>query len=397
MTGFHHGLTLTESAGGARALAAISLAVIGIVATATSSGDAQAQADLDAAYPLNEPVLITGGVDIAAGKAGDGGTLAPALTAIGDQASPVIVVVRVEEGADQAGTDANVIGATDGNIYTGLQALKAAETKVGVKPRILGAPGLDTQPVVEELASLAKTLRGFAYVGAKGADGVTPADDIDEALLYRDNFAHRELMVIWPDTSQAGGDAIARALGLRAQIDERIGWHKTLSNVPLVGVTGLQRDVAFDLTDPSTDAGVLNAGEVTTIIRQTGFRFWGNRTCADPAQQPEFAFESAVRTSHALQDICAQIVAPFIDQPMTIGLVKDLMETGNARFRQLAAEGKIIGAKMFFDPDVNSAEELAQGRPRFRIDFTPAAPLENPNIDLVITDYFYAGFADQLV
>ena len=31
MTGFHHGLTLTESASGPRALAAISLAVIGIV------------------------------------------------------------------------------------------------------------------------------------------------------------------------------------------------------------------------------------------------------------------------------------------------------------------------------------------------------------------------------
>ena len=207
---FHHGLTLTESAGGARSLAAISLAVIGLVATATTSGDAQAQADLDAAFPLNEPVLITGGVDIAAGKAGDGGTLGPALTAIGDQASPVIVVVRVDEGADQAELEANVIGATDGNVYTGLQALKAAETKVGVKPRILGAPGIDSQAVAEELAAVSKALRGFAYIGAKGADGVTPADDIAEALLYRDNFAHRELMVIWPDTSQAGGDA-ARA------------------------------------------------------------------------------------------------------------------------------------------------------------------------------------------
>ncbi|MCP2016849.1 phage tail sheath subtilisin-like domain-containing protein [Qipengyuania citrea] len=394
---FHHGLTLTESAGGARALGAISLAVIGIVATATTSGDAQAQADLDAAFPLDEPVLITGGVDIASGKAGDGGTLGPALAAIGDQASPVVVVVRVAEGADQEATEANVIGATDGNIYTGLQALKAAETKVGVKPRILGAPGLDSQPVAEELVAIAKALRGFAYVGAKGADGVAPADDIDEALTYRDNFDHRELMVIWPDTSQGGGDAIARALGLRAQIDESTGWHKTLSNVPLVGVTGLARDVHFDLVDPSTDAGVLNAQEVTTIIRQTGFRFWGNRTCADPAAQPEFVFESAVRTSHALQDICAQIVSPFIDKPMTIGLIKDLLETGNARFRQLAAEGQIIGAEMFFDPDVNSAQELAAGRPRFRIDFTPAAPLENPNIDLVITDFYYSGFADQLI
>lgn len=393
---FHHGLTLTESAAGPRALAAASLSVIGLVATATTSGDAEAQAALDAAFPMNEPVLIAGAVDIAAGNAGDAGTLAPALLAIGDQSSPLVVVVRVEEGADQAETDANVIGSTDGNAYTGLQALLAAQTKLGVKPAIIGAPDLDSAPVVEEMVSIAKKLRGFVYAGAKAEDGATPAASEAEALTYRARFSHRELMVIWPDTAKTGGDIIARALGLRAQIDESTGFQKTISNVPLVGVTGLEHDVAFDLTDPSTAAGLLNAGQVSTVIRQNGFRIWGNRTTAGN-DAPEFAFESAVRTSFALQGIVEQIVAPFIDRPMTTGLVKDLVETGNARFRQLATEGKIIGAQMFFDPETNSAQELAQGRPRFRINFTPVAPLENPNVDLQITDFYYSGFADQLV
>lgn len=385
-----HGLTLTESSSGPRALGAVSLAVIGIVATATAPAGAPSIA-LDEAFPLNTPVLITGGVDVAAGKAGTGGTLGPVLRAIGDQASPVIVVVRVAEGEDQAETDANVIGSTDGTTFTGLQALANAEQRLGVKPQILGAPGLDSQAVIEELVSVAKKLRGFVYAAAAG-------DDVPEALTYRENFGHRELMLIWPGTNAAfSGDIVARALGLRAQIDERVGWHKTISNVPLVGVTGLDRDVSFDLTDPSTDAGVLNGGEVTTIIRQTGFRLWGNRTCADPETAPEFVFESAVRTSHALQEIVGQIVSPFIDQPITIGLIKDLLETGNARFRQLAVQGVIQGAEMFFDPDQNSPQELAAGRPRFRIQFTPVAPLENPNVDLVITDFYYTDFADQLV
>lgn len=393
---FHHGLTLTESATGPRALAAASAAVIGLIATASTSGDPAAVAALDETFPLNTPVLITGDVDIMAGKAGDGGTLAPALTAIGDQASPIVIVVRIAEGADQDETDLNVIGSTDGNTYTGLQALLAAPAKLGVKPTILGAPGLDTQPVVEEMVSLAKKLRGFVYAGAKGADGFTPAASEAEAITYRGNFAYRELMVIWPDTAQTGGDNIARALGLRAQIDEATGWHKTISNVPLIGVTGLEYDVHFDLTDPSTAAGLLNASEVTTMIRQNGFRFWGNRTCADDAQ-PEFSFESAVRTSFALQEIIEQVVAPYIDQPMTKGLIKDLLETANSRFRQLVTEGRLIGAQAFFDADTNSAQELAQGRPKFRIQFTPVAPLENPNVDLVITDFYYSGFADQLI
>ena len=392
-----HGLTITESASGARALGAVSLAVIGIIATATTTGDADAQNALDAAYPLNTPVLITGGVDVAAGQAGDGGTLGPALEAIGDQASPVVVVVRVEEGADQAETDANVIGATDGTTYTGIQALLTAETKVGVKPRILGAPGLDTQTVVPELVTAAKALRGFVYAAAKSGDGVAPAASVAEAITYRDNFGDRELMLFWPDTEGAGGDIVARALGLRAQIDEDIGWHKTISNVLLGGVTSLTQDVSFSVSDPSNDAGVLNDSEVTTVVRINGFKLWGQRTCADPAANPSFVFESAVRTSHALQDIIEQIVAPFIDQPITTGLIKDLLETGNQRFRQLANEGVIQGAEMFFDADQNSAEELAAGRPKFRIQFTPVAPLENANVDLVITDFYYADFASQLV
>ncbi len=385
-----HGLTITESATGPRALGEVSLAVIGIVATATAVG-APAQAALDEAFPLNTPVLITGGVDVAAGKAGTGGTLGPVLRAISDQASPVIVVVRVATGADAAATNTNVIGSTDGTAFTGLQALAVAEQRLGVKPQIIAAPGLDTQPVIEEMVSIAKKLRGFVYAAAEG-------DDVAEVLTYRENFGHRELMLIWPDTEAAfTGDIVARAIGLRAQIDETVGWHKTISNVPLVGVTGLDRDISFDLTDPSTDAGALNGGEITTIIRQNGFRLWGNRTCADPLTNPSFVFESAVRTSHALQEIIAQIVSPFIDQPMTVGLIKDLLETGNARFRQLVVQGVIQGAEMFFDADQNSAQELAAGRPRFRIQFTPVAPLENPNVDLAITDFYYTDFADQLV
>lgn len=391
-----HGLTLTESATGPRALAALSSAVIGIVATATTTGGATAETELDATFPLNTPVLISGNVDEMAGRAGDGGTLAPTLTAIGDQASPVVIVVRVAEGVDQDATDLNVIGATDGNSYTGLQALLASQTALGVKPTILGAPGLDTQPVVAEMVTIAKKLRGFVYAGAKGADGFTPAADQAEATAYRGNFSDRELMIIWPDTDGAAGDIIARALGLRAAIDESIGWHKTISNVPLAGVLDLAHDVHFDLTDPSTPAGVLNASAVTTVIRQNGFRLWGNRTCAN-AQNPSFAFESATRTSHALQEIIEQIVAPFLDQPITSGLIKDMLETGNARFRQLTVEGRIQGAEMFFDADQNSAQELAAGRPKFRIQFTPVAPLENPNVDLRITDFYYAGFADQLI
>jgi phage tail sheath protein FI len=382
-----HGLTLTESSDSTVTVSLASMAKIGLIATSKAGPDDVA-AEIDAAFPLNTPVLVTD-VDAAAGKAGSLGTLKKALEAIGDQASPIVVVVRVAEGATSAETDANVIGATDGNTYTGLQALLAAESLVGVRPRIIGAPGLDTLAVTTELVITAKKLRAMSYARAIGAD-------VAAAVLYRDNFAARELMLIWPDTNAWAGDAVARALGLRARIDEEIGWHKTLSNVAMDGVLSITKDVHFDLLDASTDAGVLNDAPVTTIIRTDGHRFWGNRTTAGP-EQPDFVFESAVRTSFALQDVIATTMQPFIDQPITVGQIKNLLEKMNAAARALVTAGKIVGAKFFFDAAANTSDQLAVGKPTFRFQFTPCAPMENPTVVLVITDFYYSDFADQLV
>jgi len=152
-----------------------------------------------------------------------------------------------------------------------------------VCPRILGAPGLDTQPVSAALAVIAKKLRAMAYVSCAASASVS------EAIAYREQFSQRELMLIYPDfvafntadatTSMAF--ATARALGLRAMIDEQQGWHKSISNVAVAGVTGISRDVHWDLQDPATDAGLLNAADITTLINSNGYKFWGSRTCSD--------------------------------------------------------------------------------------------------------------------
>lgn len=380
-----HGLTITESATGPRPVQDASLSTIGVVVTAAAAAGAPTAA-LDAMFPVNTPVLVTD-IDAALGLVLTGGTLNDTLQAIADQTSPILVVVRVNEGADQAATDTAVVGGVVGNDYTGLQALVNAEAVVGVRPRIIGAPGLDTATVTAALVIAAKKLRGMAYARAIGADQAA-------AIVYRATYSARELMLIWPNfTGGFTGDAVARALGLRARIDEQIGWHKTISNVQVDGVTGIDKDVSFDLLDPSTAAGLLNDADITTLVRTTGFRFWGNRTCSD---LPEFAFESAVRTAQALQDICATAILPFVDQPLTIGMVKDLLETMNAEVRQLISEGRIIGANFEYRPEDNSSTALSEGKPKFRFTFTPAAPMENPQVGLIITDFYYAGFADQL-
>lgn len=384
-----HGIKVTEPATGTRALQGVATAVIGLIATSIAAGD-EVQADIDAAFPLNRPVLVTD-IRAAISDAGTDGTLKYALEAIADQATPTIVVVRIEEGADNGETETNAIGSFVDGEGTGIQALLAAESDLGVRPRILGAPGLDYQGVTSALVAVAQKLRGFVYARAIGGDTAA-------AIAYRANFSARELMLIWPDARRAEathlGDGVARAMGLRAKIDEETGWHKTLSNVGVNGIERLTKDVHFDLQDASTTAGVLNDAAITTMVRLNGYRYWGNRTTSD---DPKWAFESRVRASQALQDTIAQGLAWAIDKPLTPQLARDLIETINAEFRRLKAQGRIIGGEVLpLNTDVNTSAFLASGKLALDYEFTDPAPLESLELSQNVTDTFYAEFGDQL-
>ena len=78
-----------------------------------------------------------------------------------------------------------------------------------------------------------------------------------------------------------------------------------------------------------------------------------------------------------------------IDKPMTAGLIRDVIDTINARFRSLKAEGRIIGATAWFDAALNPEVNLAAGKVVIDYDFTPAAPAENLVLNQRITDRYY--------
>lgn len=392
-TSYHHGVRVLEVNEGTRPIRTVSTAVIGMVCTAKD-------ADTDF-FPLNKPVLITN-VQSAVGKAGKEGTLARSLQAIADHTNAFTVVVRAEQSTNpdpeqaEEETTANIIGTVGADgLPTGLKALMTAKSALGVKPRILGVPGLDALPVATELAAVAQKLRAFAYVSAHGC--ATKED----AAAYRENFGQREVMVIWPDfvsfnvttKQQDSAFVIARALGLRAKLDKEVGWHKTLSNMPVSGVEGIDKPVFWDLQDPATDAGYLNENEVTTLIREGGFRFWGSRTCTD---DPLFAFENYTRTAQVIADTIADAHLWAIDKPMHPSLVRDILEGINAKFRELKALGLIIDAQAWFDESANSKETLKDGKLYIDYDYTPVPPLENLTLRQRITDRYLVDFASRI-
>ncbi len=386
MTDYHHGVRVVEINEGTRTIRTVSTAIIGLVATAPEADETM--------FPLNTPVLLTS-VDSGINSAGDLGTLKYALNAIKEQCTPLIVVVRVTEGETEAETTSNVIGGMENGKRTGMQALLVAKAQLSITPRILGCPGLDTLEVSTAMVSVAQSLRAFAYVSAHGCE------TLEEAIAYRNNFGQREIMVLWPDflswntvtDSTEISWATASALGLRAQIDEDTGWHKTLSNVAVNGVLGINKDVTFDLQSPATDAGVLNAADVTTLINEQGYRFWGSRTCSS---DPLFAFENYTRTAQVLSDTMADAHMWAIDKPMNPGLVRDIVEGINAKFRELINKGYLLGGEAWYDAESNDTSTLKDGILTIDYNYTPVPPLENLMLCQRITDTYLMDFASSI-
>lgn len=383
---YHHGVRVLELNEGTRPIRTVSTAVIGLVATAE---------DADAvALPLNTPVLATD-IKTALDKAGEKGTLARSLQAIADQTNAVTVIVRVDQKTTEAEQNSAIIGGVENGRYTGMKALLAAEQNLKVRPRILGVPGLDSAPVAAALTSISEKLRAFSYLSCFGCETK------EEAAAYREAIGAREAMLIYPDflgwdtaTSQTKKfDATARALGLRAKIDNDTGWQKTLSNVPVNGVTGISQDIFWQLQSMDTDAGYLNSNEITTLIQKDGFRFWGSRTCS---ADPLFAFENYTRTAQILADTMAEGHMWAVDKDLHPSLAKDIVDGINAKFRDLKNGGYIIDGECWFDPSVNSKESLKSGRLLLDYDFTPVPPLEDLTLRQRITDRHLADFASRM-
>lgn len=184
---------------------------------------------------------------------------------------------------------------------------------------------------------------------------------------------------------------IATALAMRALIDDTYpaSFTKSISNVPVPGVAGIMQPRTWDLEDPNTEVGYLNANEVTSVIQHQGFRFWGNRTCSS---DPRFAFETGVLTAQWLLDTIIEGCFPFVDQPLTPVLVRDIIESINAKLRATVSQGWLLGARCWYNDDLNNAQDLSQGMLWVDYDYTPVPTLENLKLNQRITDSYLIDF-----
>ncbi len=364
---FLHGVEVVEIDTGTRPIRTVRSSVIGLVGTAHD-------ADADK-FPINTPVLVAGRRSDAAGL-GDAGTLAAAIDDIFDQAGAVVVVIRVEEGADDAATLSNIIGDTDDvtGAPEGLQVLLAAESIVKVAPRIIVVPEFSQeQAVVSELVSISTKLRAVVI-----ADGPNSTDA--DAITYRENFGSDRIYLVDPwvkvwDTvtsTEIVRPASARVAGVIAKSDAERGFWHSPSNRLIDGITGLARPIDFTLGDATSRANILNENEVTTIIQRDGYRLWGNRTLS---ADPKWAFLKRRRVADMINESIMQAHFWAVDRNADRTYFEDVIEGVNAYGRRMITVGALVGFKCWADPDLNTPEALEAGKVYFDYDWveTPTA------------------------
>ncbi|MCU9528639.1 phage tail sheath family protein [Pseudomonas mosselii] len=385
MSGFFHGVTVTNVDTGARNIALPSSSIIGLVDTFTEGPGATAKA--------NDLVLITSEREAVAAF-GEGSAITKACRAIYTRAKAVIVacgVAKVEDAAEQ--TSAIIGGTKAGGQRTGLQALLDGKSRFNAQPRLLVAPKHSaTQAVGTALVALADKLRGIAII-----DGPNTTDEA--AIAYAGEFGAKRAYLVDPgvqlwDTEASttvNAPSSAWVAGLFAWTDREYGFWASPSNKEFVGITGTSRPIEFLDGDETCRANLLNNANITTIIRDDGYRLWGNRTLSS---DPKWAFVTRVRTMDIVMDAILYGHKWAVDRSITATYVKDVTEGLQAFMRDLKNQGAIINFEVFADPELNTASQLEQGKVYWNIRFTDVPPAENPNFRVEVTNQWLTEVLD---
>ncbi|MCR1769111.1 phage tail sheath family protein [Burkholderia glumae] len=386
-TSFFHGITTTIVDSGPRTIAVPSSSVVGLVDTyAPRVGLAQP----------NMPVQLTSYRD-AVMAFGDTSAIARAARAIYAQSRAVIVAVGVPADGDEAQRTSAVIGGvTAGGARTGMQALLDGKSRFNAQPRLLIAPGHSAKQAVATAADeIAAKLRGIAVI-----DG--PNEDDEVAIAYAQNFGSKRLYLVDPgstmwDTTANADVAVPSsvfAAGLFCQTDANIGFWASPSNKEITGITATARPIEYLDGDETCRANLLNNANIATIIRDGGYRLWGNRTLS---ADPKWKFVTRVRTLDIVMDAVQAGHKWAVDRGITATYVSDVTEGLQAFMRDLKRQGALINFEVYPDPELNTASQLEDGKVYWNIRFTDVPPAENPIFRFEVTNQWMTEVLDNQI
>lgn len=324
-----------------RPIEVLAASTIGLVAT----GD-----DADPlVFPLNVPVLCNSDKLIA--KAGTTGTLRNALKDIYRQTGAIVVVVRVAEDALEAPQLANVVGNVDNETgqYTGLKALLAAESLVGVRPRLIIAPEFSHLiGIGAEMEAVAKKLNAIPIIDG-GQGGYSAV--IAECALYQEALFVNCGVKLLDDVTGlvVTRKASATVAGHIVRVDNEEGYWHSPSSRKIFGILGTDEVIDHAIGSTTSKANLYNSKNVTTIVNQQGgWYLYGNRLANKvmlPHQRIRYIVGDSILYAHQ----------ELLDRNVTKGYVDGVKNRVNKLLRRLMSREVISGGECWVDKELNIA------------------------------------------
>lgn len=319
---------------------------------------------------------------------GSGYATAPTVALTGGGGTGAAATAVLGTGAD-AGKVVSVRVTNPGTGYTSAPSV-AFSGGSGTGAAATASFGTLGNPVVAELIAIAERMRAVII-----ADG--PNTNDAAAIAYAGDFGSKRVYLVDPKVikTDADGEPVTQwtsgaVAGLIAKSDNDRGFWWSPSNYEIGGIIGTGRPIDFTLGDANSRANLLNESKVATIIRQNGWRLWGNRTLS--ADQ-KWAFLCVVRTADIINDSLLRAHLWAVDRGITKNYITDVTEGVNDYLRYLKNIGAILGGTCWADPDLNTPDQIAQGKVFFDFDFTPVYPAEHVTFRSQLTnDYIQEIF-----
>ena len=204
------------------------------------------------------------------------GSIYRALKGIEDQAVNTQIILSVFTKDDNEDTNDEIT-----ECKSAVTAFAKAKSRFGYSPNLIIAPGFSHEDAIKgEIEKMATRLKATGIVDLK-------ADDAAAAIVKMGDFGTNRLVAaypnvkVWDDETNAyvyEGQS-ARIAGMIAHTDgaSEFGYSDSYSNRVMIGVSGTQIDVDFELGETCT-ADELRSAKISTIIRESGFRAWGGET-----------------------------------------------------------------------------------------------------------------------
>lgn len=253
--------------------------------------------------------------------------------------------------------------------YSGIELVRQVFPQFGIVPNVLLAPGWSHIPEVGAILNVKN-------VKINGNFNATSILDLDSSSVTRfedaatwkeeNNYVAQRSIALWPKVKTGKKvlwfSSIVGALMCRTDADnENVPSLSPSNKLIPISATVLADGKEVFLDQPQ--ANYLNGQGIMTALNWSGWRTWGNNTSIYPlSTDPKDRFIMVRRTLDWWANSFLLEYFKRVDDPLNFRLIESVIDSENVRANGYAARGHISGATIEFRQDMNSTEDILNGK-----------------------------------